>query len=100
MASFFYRFMPFFQLCLPYIQGDWHHSVKNDDIGPKGKEGRKEKVVNRRVPWEIALKKRPHFSLPHSISNGQYYPHTHQETKNLMKRGERRKNKETAKDDP
>lgn len=74
----------FSQLFLPYIKGDWNHSVENDDIGPEGEEGREEEVVHRRVPWEIALKKRPYFSLPHSIPNGQNYPHTDQETKNLM----------------
>lgn len=67
----------------PDIQRDWHHGVKNDDVGPEGEEGWEQEVVYRKVPGQIALKQGAYLSLPHCVTRSQDHPHTHQEAKDL-----------------
>lgn len=50
------RYQHYLDVSSPDIQRDRHHGVENDDVGPEGEEGRKEEVVYRRVPGQIALK--------------------------------------------
>lgn len=68
----------------PDIQRDRHHGVEDDDVRPEGEKGIEQKVVHRGVPGQVALKQRPHLSLPYCIAHSQDHTHTHQEAKDLM----------------
>ena len=76
------RFKPF--LSLPDIEGNRHHGVEDDDVGPEGEEGREHEIVHRGVPGEVALKQGAHLLLPHGIAHCQDHAHTHQEAEDLV----------------